>query len=364
MGGTVDPAAADAAAATINPATAARVTHGAVSIIAARTSFGAESRSVGGGFPAVQYHGRISSSDLSNVSLTAPAGRLTVTGYFVEQPHLRSAVPLVSKVGLGGYATTFSGFILAPDPAFDRTDRRYGASIAWHWGVLDFGAGAELRDLDERSATGRTLIFGDSQFANDRLFRTASGRSLVPTAGLVWHVVPRLAVGASYKGGGSFTRTTGACVTAMPGDTACMTAISQFDRSTQRMPSTVRADASYEPLHGLVLTAAAVRRDYSRFAHDPYGILGGPVELPYRDVIEKHAGLEYRLGGIALRGGWWVDPTHFDQPLFGAADWTKKVSHRTYGAAMSVARGELAVAIDDGGTHGGRNAYVGFARSF
>jgi len=45
--------------------------------------------------------------------------------------------------------------------------------------------------------------------------------------------------------------------------------------------------------------------------HDQRNVfLPNRAQIGYPDVTELHAGAEYRMGGVALRAGWWRDPAH------------------------------------------------------
>jgi len=60
------------------------------------------------------------------------------------------------------------------------------------------------------------------------------------------------------------------------------------------------------------------------------------VATHYPDVTEFHAGVEYRIGSVALRGGWWRDPAHGLEP---DAQWSTyniplaRIENRGVGAA-------------------------------
>lgn len=371
MGGATDSVAGDLDAVSANPAAVAELRRPSLSGAATNTSYATELiRGAGNVF--FDYRGRVGSTALSHVAVAIPLGGAVVSGYFVERPQLRSDEPLVA--GFSGnhpYSPAQCngpcGYAFALNPGYDIRDRRYGVAVAWRIDRFDIGIGGESRDLDARTATGRQafLTVGDTD-VSDRFFRRTSGRSVVPSAGITWHVVSRVTIGASYKGGGSFDRTTTACGTARFGNTECVTEIATLHRGDQKMPATLRAGVALRITRGLVVTAAAVHRDYTRLAQEPYGILGIPVVLPYRDVTERHAGAEYRFERlpVALRAGWWRDPSRFRQPLYGASDWARHVTHKTYGVGVTFSGTELAFAVDDGGAHGGRSVSAALSRAF
>jgi len=173
------------------------------------------------------------------------------------------------------------------------------------------------------------------------------GRAVVPNAGLRWRVTPRIALAAAYNGAGSFTRTTSVCnlkqqATLRDDYLICLSAVAPLASSTERLPDAWRAGASFAATERLRLVAEGVRRHYTKLADDPYTVLGHAGRAPYNDVTELHAGVEYRLRSVALRAGWWRDPSRFDiVPNYG-----QTVTHYTFGAGIGVGRARLDLAYD------------------
>jgi hypothetical protein len=285
--------------------------------------------------------------------------------YYASEPRIVSAWPTAIASGSTPYvAPACTGDCrLSPlydaDP-FERSEQRTGIALAWERGALAFGAGAELQHVVERMEVPRrfdTPPPAASQF--DRLFRSVDGRAVVPNAGVRWRVTPRIALAAAYDGAGSFTRTTSACNTGDPASFAtyltCTSAVTPIASSTEHLPDAWRAGALFAVTERLRLLAEGVRRRYSKLADEPDSVLGGAERYPYSDVTELHAGAEYKLRSVALRAGWWRDPSRYDLvPGFGTT-----VTHRTFGAGVNVGCARLDLAYDHANLAAQRRAAVG-----
>lgn len=371
MGGTLDRTATDIATVADDPSNVARINKLSLSIAGSNHSFSTVAlRPTSDG--SFSYEQRTTAAALSQLAVAAPSGRVVVSGYFVDEPRMRSSLPVITPVAAEGeYVVPCApdcSFAYSVETAFDRRSRQFGAIAAWTSGPLDVGVGAELRDLDARSGTARLILPNTTDDGNrsDRLVRRVSGTAVVPTAAITWHVVPRVAVGASYKGGGTFDRTTSACRTDSVGVPQCRSALTVMNTARQKMPATMRADVAVTAAPGLQLAAAVVHRDYDVLSDDPYTIAGTAGSLPYRAANETHAGAEYRFARVpvTLRAGWWRDPARIGGAFTQSNPWAESVDHHTLGAAVSVSGSELALAVDDGGDRAGRRASLGITHTF
>lgn len=367
MGGSADLLATDPGAAIDNPAALAATKTIAMAVAGTRSSFRSESVPVKG--YAILFRDSTRGSGISQFGVAVPVGGVVLSGYFVDQPRFRSDPSLAAEAGGDRYvpvADPFYGFIFSPQPRFDLRDRRFGSAIAWQMGNVQVGIGGEFRQLDERTATVRTpLLTSGEAGMSERLFRTTNGNAFIPAAGIVWRASRRISIGAAYKGGGTFHRTTEVCGLDRPGASQCQTEIARLHSGTQKMPDRYRVALAVQATRGLALTAAVVRQEYGVFEHEPYGLLGLPTLMPYHNVIEPHGGAEYRFDRwpVALRAGLWRDPSHITQ-FPGASDWSKGINHKTFGAGVMLKQTELSIAVDDGGAHGGRRAIVGLTHTF
>ena len=309
----------------------------------------------------------VDGSGLSQIAAVVPLQRgLIIGGYFASEPRLRGPDPLVTSFGTTPYETpacpTVCEYALpVANASFERRDRRSGLALGWERGGIALGIGADLQQINERIETGRALLSlstASPMPQNDRLFRRIDGRSIVPNAGVRWHVTPRVALAAAYNGGGSFKRRTSACnVNGFEFD-SCASAVEQIGVSTVRMPDAVRAGVAFAATARLRLIGEAVRRNYSSLALDRFTVFGGESRFPYRDVTELHAGAEYRLASlpVALRAGWWRDPTRYLQRFVAPHD---TVHHYTLGAGINFGAARIDIAYDGADTPMQRRALVG-----
>jgi hypothetical protein len=124
---------------------------------------------------------------------------------------------------------------------------------------------------------------------------------------------------------------------------------------TQRSPSAIRASVTVQPLEGLTVTGEAVRRGYSEVLEG-----GTFVSDLLQDVTEIHAGAEYRIRNVALRAGWWSDPSRYDATFFGGfSPFGRSNDHLTFGAGVDVGRARLELAVDRADEPSLRKAMVG-----
>ena len=242
--------------------------------------------------------------------------------------------------------------------SFERRDIRYGTALSWERGPLSIGAGAEVQELREAGELLRSRpTFQPTLY--DRVFLTAAGREIVPHAGIRWRVTPRIALAASYKGAGTFRRTREACYSDGRPVSGCRSERVLEGESEQTMPDSYRASVAIQPLDRLHLVVEAVRRNHTNLIHTDT-ISGRLITRDLRDATELHAGAEYRLGSVALRGGWWRDPAR--QNDFGVNpefDFIRRRDHVTFGAGVNVGAASVDVAFDDVDDPALRRAAVG-----
>jgi hypothetical protein len=354
-----------------NPAAIARLKRTTISVAGSRTLYEYEAfRPTATGL--YSFKDDFDATGLSHVSVAFPFRSAAIGLYYAADPEVQSREPLfltsnasASYVPLACAGPCNYSFYPA-STGFTRADRRIGATVAFALGTLDVAAGAELRDLDEQLGIARIAFNNDFVPGSERLFRKTHGRTVVPNVGLMWHAASRLNLSAAYHGGGSFDRTTAVCRTTDLGSPFCSTATAALDVSNIEMPDAARIGGSFEVTRGLVVAAEAVRRNYSKLADEPYSIIGETFLLPYRDVTEPHAGAEYRFGSlpVALRAGWWRDPSRFTLPAFGPVAGVSTIDHVTFGAGVKLAGTDISIAFDQPRAGDGRKAAIGFTHAF
>lgn len=365
LGGASDPAEGDLAA---NPATLAAVRRPALLLQAARNSVAITRFSIAGNNVPEQHLSWVEGTSLSYIAAAVPFREVVIGAYYASEPRLQGPDPLVTSFGSAPYvgpACPNGCQYLLPvaNTSFERGDRRYGLALAWERGALAFGAGVELQQLDERSEIGRSVFPLSPTFVpieTELLFRRIDDRALVPNAGIRWRVTPRIALAAAYNGAGSFTRTTSACTVQGYEWSRCVSSAAPIGQSTVHMPDAYRAAVSFAATDRLRLIGEAVRRNYGNLAQDGYTIMGDAQVLPYRDVMELHAGAEYRLPWlpVALRAGWWRDPSRYISRFVAAGD---TVRHYTVGAGIDIGGARLDLAYDDADVPLQRRAVAGIA---
>ncbi|HYC59367.1 MAG TPA: hypothetical protein VEK79_07360 [Thermoanaerobaculia bacterium] len=308
----------------------------------------------------------VDATALSHIMVAAPVRNFVVSGYYRNEPEFRGTHPLTSDVpGVPyddpncpnvdcGYLTLFGS------PAFARRDERYGAAIAWERGAFSFGAGAELRELEE-SVDLQRLRFAtttDGAVAFDRVARRTSGRAIVPNASIRWKATPRVALSAAYNGGATFTRTSDVCQT-NDNEGACVSSFRRLSEVDHTIADAYRASISFQPIERLLLVAEGVRRNYSKV--DSEQLVGNFFDVvEFKDVTELHAGAELRLSSLALRAGWWRDPARTTEliPFTGFGN-NERVDHMTFGAGVDLGPARLDIAFDDVDAPALRRASVG-----
>ena len=364
LGGTADPLGDDDIVA--NPATIASAARARFIVQGARNSVAVTRYDVAGSL-VTTHRAWVNSGALSQIAALIPLQRgLVVGAYYASEPRLHGLDPLVGAFGTTAYTAPACGgpcayAVPVANAAFERRDRRSGVALGWERGAISIGAGADLRQIDERIEAGRAVLsqgVSSTSPQGDRLFRRIDDRSIVPNAGIRWRVTPRVALGAAYNGGGSFQRTTSACNVSGFDFGSCLSAIEQVGTSTVRMPDTVRAAVALAATDRLRLIGEAVRHNYSSLALDSYTVFGGEQRFPYRDVTELHAGAEYRLASlpVVLRAGWWRDPTRYLQQFVAAHE---TVHHYTVGAGINFGNARVDLAYDGADTPMQRRALVG-----
>lgn len=344
-----------------NPATLRNVVRPMILTQGAYNSAGANRDFMRYNFPAAETL-RVDASTLSYIAAAKPVGAAVIGVYYAAVPRQGGPDPLVRTFGTVPYHRTFcldpciNLNPLHPE-AFERIEHRYGLVLAWTLGAFDIGAGAEMQRIRERSENVAVKTYDITSitpaFDWERILVVAQSRDIVPNVGVRWRATPRLALAASYTGGGALAETVGACSAPDRDSPVCTSAVEEFGSLTVPMPDTLRAGLSFAATNRLRVVAEGVRRGWGRqrIIDDS---LGGRA---YADTNEIHAGAEYKLGSIALRAGWWRDPGHLRKhyPLSMA----QVVTHRTAGAGIDLGRARLDVAYDDANLPNTRRAVAG-----
>jgi len=301
---------------------------------------------------------------VSQLSAAFPLKHGVVDFYYASEPDLSAFDPVVNSFGTSPYVSPYCPigcpyFLTAASLGFDRGERRYGAAYAWDHGTIAIGAGVELRQIDERTHVGRFVsLGGPSTESTELLVRRIHDSAIIPNIGLRWTASPRVALSTAYNGAGTYTRTTSACNVELMQWSVCQSALSEIGRSDVKMPDALRAGVAFAATERLRLTAEAVRRNYSTLAVDRYSIYGQEQPLLYRDVTELHGGAEYRFPVVALRAGYWVDPSRFASDLVAPG---QTVHHYTVGAGLNVGSARVDVAYEDADVDLQRRALVSVA---
>lgn len=279
---------------------------------------------------------------------------VVVSAYYRREPALRGVFPLATA-GTADYVAPDCGatcgfYVFTFAPALERRDVRYGATASWERGAIALGVGAELQQFEERldvlSFRPVTRIEDAGQY--DRVSLRTSGSEVVPNAGIRWRATPRITLAAAYNGAGTFRRTAHACMVRELVTTQCSTKHQLIATSEQPMADAVRASVSIAAGERVRLVGEAVRRNY------------GKLGAPFTDVTELHAGAEYRVNGLAVRAGWWRDPSHTDSSTFYPYHpLGESHEHLTFGAGIDVGPARIDVAYDNAPSPALRRATVG-----
>ena len=168
--------------------------------------------------------------------------------------------------------------------------RRWNESLAWQHGPLALGASLRYTQVRE-DAEIRQL---------SRFLSGIDDAAWSYRAGLKWDVTHALHAGASYE--------SSATVTGSENHGAIV-------QKTFKTPATLRAGIAVNVARNLTATADAVRVGYSQLNGGVFNVYLPFNGMQYPNVTEFHAGVEYRLGSVAVRGGWWRDPAHGLQPI-------------------------------------------------
>jgi len=308
----------------------------------------------------------LTSSNLTHLSVAFPLKTGVASVDYASEPELTGPAPLVNTFGSAAYVahdcSSGCSFLLPMRSAgFERHEKRLGAAYGWEHGALSIGAGAELRQIQERSDVPRA-VFANSTMpvdpATELLIRRIDDRAIIANVGVRWTATPRFALSAAYNGGGSYERTTSACNVTDPLWGSCASAADQIGASDVRMPDAFRAGLSIAATERLRLIGEAVRHNYSNLAVDDYSIFGEELTTTYRDVTEVHAGAEYRWPSFALRAGYWTDPSRYVNRFVAGG---QTVHHYTAGAGFNVSHARIDVAYEDADVDLQRRALVSIA---
>jgi hypothetical protein len=243
-------------------------------------------------------------SGITSASLVVPRGRTTWSAsYDVPLDIEHSTTPIVQRFNYGQLflcngrvsATICSAAspphqfefpVTLPVDASLRLER-FSAGGAWSAGPLALGATARYERLKQRTAAQVPYPLAE----------TIDDSDVTWSAGARWRLSSRVSVGGAYESGGAFG-----------GERSFVDSPSQTIEL--HTPSSLRGGVLVDVLPRLTVAADAVRVNYSEMNHAARSTFPDQSELGYADVTELRAGLEYRLGGIALRAGWWRDPAH------------------------------------------------------
>ena len=362
LGETTDALEGSIGDASLNPAMLTSITHASFLVQGARNSltYNQYSSDPGGVTVASSW---MTSSSVSQLSAAFPLKSGVASVYYASEPDLDAFAPVANTFGSNPYVAPqcpdgCQYLLPVASLGFERSEHRYGAAYGWQHGTLAIGAGVELRQIDELSNTGRAVLTLSPTPTNELLVRRIHDSAVIPNVGLRWTATPRVALSAAYNGAGSYTRTTSACnVEGLQWDT-CASALAEIGRSNVEMPDAFRAGVAFAATNRLRLTGEAVRRDYSTLAVDRYSIFGTEQVLPYRDVTELHGGVEYRFPAVALRAGYWSDPSRYVNQFVAAG---QTVHHYTAGAGFNVSRARIDVAYEDADVDLQRRALVSVA---
>ena len=168
---------------------------------------------------------------------------------------------------------------------------RIGTALAVNLGRVSIGGAAVWNELQQQTG---------SPFASNY----AKGHEITWNGGVQWQIAPAVRAGASYRSGGQFESLQ-----------------YQYEQSTwQRSfhtPASYGAGLAIDVRPNLTVAFDAQRVNYSDlWGSQRQGYLEMPnqsVVLAMPNVTELRAGAEYRIATrlpIALRAGWWRDPSH------------------------------------------------------
>lgn len=309
-----------------------------------------------------------SALNLSHVSAAIPAGNFTFSGHYKASPEINSALA-IREGGTAPYTPvdcppqTCFAVLFYPESMFERSEKRYGAAVAWHRGALAIGAGAEVVDLNEASVFGRGYAIDNGGSIPTMLpfelhVQRVEGREIVPSVAVRYDVSPRAIVAVAYNGAADFAQTTEAC---RGTDTFPMECATQYERvfsDTRKTADSLRASVAVDPVENITVAAEVVRHNHSNLGRNE--IDGVPTVNFYRDATSVHIGGEFRLDRLSLRAGWWRDPsrrgTFAYDPIVRA---NPDHDHVTVGAGFTVGPARIDVALDDAETPSMRRASLG-----
>ncbi len=171
--------------------------------------------------------------------------------------------------------------------------QRYGVSAASAYGPLAFGATFRFEQLHE---------FSHATFDPGRgVLDVTSARSYGADAGVLWKVSDRIRAGAAYSSSAHFD---GLRLVPAP---ISETLLEIFEPVQFRTASSWRAGVAVDATPDFTISADAARVQYAGMMHEQRSV---SLAVTYPNVTELRAGAEYRIGAVALRGGWWHDPSH------------------------------------------------------
>lgn len=247
-----------------------------------------------------------STSGIRSATLTVPMSGLTWS-LFYDQPldvHHSTGAAFASRSQGGfficdGHPSTTpceQPELLMDFPATLPVDvrlrlQRYGAAAAWTSGPLAVGASVRRDHFRQEDAFIPQLAYVPA------VGETVDDTKLTWSGGATWSFGSAAQIGATYSSGGAFA--------------GQRILFNVSPRPIEfRTPPSMGAGISINPLPQLTLAADAMRVRYSVMMHDQRDLFLDRTQIGYPDVTELHAGAEYRIGGIALRAGWWRDPAH------------------------------------------------------
>lgn len=323
-------------------------------------------------------------SGITSVSAALPLGRFVIAPYHLVSPRLEGFTPFAGSVGLDEYEPEqcYNGCNLVfshAAPAYRSESSRSGVSVTWRGGPFAVGVAGELVQVREEveHAIGFTPIgeFEPTRF--ERARRKVDASEVAWSGGLRWQAARAIAFTAAFRQGGEFRRDYSVCGAENLETPLCIgervDIPYHFD---ERRPHTASVGATWTPAERLTIAAEVIRRYYGRMPTEGYYVsapspdddvrspLYGPFEYENRD--EPHVGIEYVVGRrtpVALRAGWWRDPARFDVAQH-SSQWTRDLTHLTYGLGVKLAGTDLSIAIDESESPRSRRASCSVTHAF
>lgn len=322
-------------------------------------------------------------SGLTSASAALPLGSFVIAPYHLVSPRLEGFTRFAATVGSDEYdpERCYNGCLVSSSdaaPAYRSESSRSGVSVTWRRGEFAVGVAGELVQVREEveHAIGFTPMGELENTRFERARRTVDDSDVAWSGAVRWQVAPALAFTAGVREGGEFRRRYSICGAENLETPLCVGQRVDIPYSfAERRPHVANFGATWTPAERLTIVAEVIRRFYGRMPTEGYYVpapsrnddrasrLYGPLQYENRD--EPHVGIEYVVGRrtpVALRAGWWRDPARFD--VRHTSQWTRDLTHLTYGVGVQLAGTELSVAVDDGESPNSRRASLSVTHAF